>query len=218
MVFAVLCYLVSQVQSQIISQTTVSAFDAGALTATTIGVGGAVSDAGALIQVNGAAPLVTLLNGSSGFLRFTMDAGGNGIVSVSGAGGANLTLAANGAIPILFRSGNAYQMDLTATGNLEFRGAAPTVATGAGDCGTGPAIVGNNKAGRVTVGTVANGGICTLTLTAAFTNAPQCSCSNVTAAARVCQAAGTATTTVILRAMTTFTAGDLLSYHCVGYI
>ena len=131
---------------------------------------------------------------------------------------ANLTLDAAGAIPILFRSNNTYQMDLTAAGHLIFRGSAPSVAAGAGACGTSPAIVGNDKAGRVTVGSSMNGAVCTLTLTASYDNAPHCFCTNATSALRVCNVRATAVDTIVLSAVTTFTAGDVLDYACFGHI
>ncbi len=87
------------------------------------------------------------------------------------------------------------------------------VATGAGDCGTTPAVVGNDNAGRVTVGSGANGGVCTVTFAKSWTNAPVCSVFNETSAVALRPAVST-TTLAITGALT---AADVLSFQCMGY-
>lgn len=90
---------------------------------------------------------------------------------------------------------------------------APTIASG---FGTTPAIAGTDTAGRVTVGT---GGAATtgaVTFGTAFTtNGPACYCNNETTFL-LCRATAT-TTTLTLASVTPFTAGDALSWNCIGY-
>jgi hypothetical protein len=102
----------------------------------------------------------------------------------------------------------------------EVTGAVPAVATGAADCGTSPTIAGNNTTGVVTVGTSTNGGKCTVTFVGVWRQIPHCFCNNRTAVIRTCQAIGTTNTTnatTALTATSTFTAGDVLDYLCVGH-
>lgn len=93
-------------------------------------------------------------------------------------------------------------------------GTAPAVTnTSANSCGTTAAtLVGSDTAGKVTVGAT-SGTSCTITFTAAFTNAPACSVSDETTA--VLARATSTTTTVILAGV--FTAADVLSYNCISY-
>lgn len=106
-------------------------------------------------------------------------------------------------------------MKLDTPGHLSFLGTVPAVATGAGDCGTSPAIVGNDSVGRITVGSSTNGGKCTVTFANAWTtNAPVCRASNETTS-NLIRPASASTTTVAFTG--TLTAGDVLSYSCVQY-
>lgn len=103
---------------------------------------------------------------------------------------------------------------LTVFGHEHFTGTAPTVSTGALDCGTAPALVGNDNVGRVTVGSGTNGGACTLTFAVTWTNAPICMVEDET-------------TNILTRATSVGTgsfkisgvlvAGDSLTYRCIGY-
>lgn len=104
---------------------------------------------------------------------------------------------------------------ITPNGHVEFTGTEPSVGTGASDCGTGPAIGGTDTAGTVTVGTTP-GSLCTLTFASAFTNAPICLAQNLTADGRRARVTSTSTTTVVITAIATLNAGDLLSYICIG--
>lgn len=99
---------------------------------------------------------------------------------------------------------------------LEYAGVAPTVGTGAGDCGTSPVVASysNNSAGRITVGSGANGSKCTLMLGAAWTNNPMCSASNETTTSAPVAAQGAGVSSIVL--FGTFLAGDVLSYQCSG--
>ncbi len=90
---------------------------------------------------------------------------------------------------------------------------APTVASGAGDCGTSPAIAGRDGAFRVTVGSSTNGGVCTVTFGHAWATAPVCTVANETTSNPLRPTAST--TALTLRG--TLTAGDSLVAICVGY-
>lgn len=96
-------------------------------------------------------------------------------------------------------------------GHFVSTGTAPTVGSGVGDCGTSPSIAGTDLKGSVTVGSVVNGGVCTITFAAPFAQIPTCIAQNTTTANLV-RAAGATTTTVALTG--TFTAGDRVNYFC----
>lgn len=95
---------------------------------------------------------------------------------------------------------------------ITYGASAPTVATGAGDCGTSPAIAGNNSSGTVTVGSSSNGSKCTITFSGTLTSTPHCLCNNRTTG-NLCRATSPGTTTVALSG--TLTAADVLDYVCV---
>jgi len=90
-------------------------------------------------------------------------------------------------------------------------GAAPTIGTGPGDCGTSPSVVGNDISGTITVGSGANGGQCTVTFSAAKSSTPNCICQNSTTA-NLTRAANQSTTSFACTG--TLTAGDKLVYWC----
>lgn len=103
------------------------------------------------------------------------------------------------------------------TRHINASGTAPTLGAGAGDCGTGPAIVGNDTAGRVTVGSSNNGGKCTITFTVPYgANAPVCSVWNESSTARPVYPIGTTTTALAITAASALSAGDKLAYQCIG--
>lgn len=98
----------------------------------------------------------------------------------------------------------------TLTGKLQSSGTDPTPSA----CGTTPAVTGSDTSGKVTIGT----GIttsCTVTFSAAFTNAPACSVSGDNAAIGY---AATTTTTVLTITSSADMASDVVSYVCVGVI
>jgi hypothetical protein len=101
----------------------------------------------------------------------------------------------------------------TPTGHIEFSGTAPSVASGATDCGTSPSISGNDNAGIVTVGSGVNGGKCTLTFANAWTNHAICNVSDETTGNLVRPVA----TTTTMAITGTLVAGDTLVYSCRGY-
>lgn len=107
----------------------------------------------------------------------------------------------------------AIRGDSLFTGHHAFTGTAPTVGTGASDCGTSPAITGNDTTGIVTVGSGTNGGVCTLTFANSWTSRPVCMVQNETTANL---ARGTASSTTLFKITGTFVAGDTLSYICIG--
>ena len=98
-------------------------------------------------------------------------------------------------------------------GHTTTYGTAPTVASGSGDCGTAPSIVGNDNNGRITVGSSTNGGQCTLTFAAAWNHAPQCVAGDEGHNLNL-QPVPT-TTTLVIKAV--LTAGDTLAYRCTDY-
>lgn len=101
-------------------------------------------------------------------------------------------------------------------GHLVNVGTKPVVTTGAADCGTGPITsVGNDYAGRVTVGTSTNGGKCTLTFATAWATAPACQCTNESAV-QLCRAI-VAVDKLTVALTGTLVAGNLLTYECTGF-
>ena len=102
--------------------------------------------------------------------------------------------------------------------HLQFNGTAPTLGSGATDCGTSPsAVSGNDNVGRFTVGTSTNGGKCTLTFAnspSAWSNAPICRATDETQGTALGIKSPSTTSVVIFG---TLTASDVVSYSCVGW-
>jgi hypothetical protein len=98
-------------------------------------------------------------------------------------------------------------------GHQTFTGATPTIGSGPSDCGTGPAIAGNDSVGRVTVGSAPGGG-CTLTFAAGWPNPPVCLTDDETTTTPL--AAGRASSASVYLAGTIH-AGDTLAYRCAGW-
>jgi Pectate lyase superfamily protein len=116
-----------------------------------------------------------------------------------------------------FRIGSITPRSAAALGMLGHQimtGAAPSIASGPGDCGTAPTIGGNDSAGRITVGASANGGRCTITFVSPWPNPPVCSAFDETSGSLV-RPMSASTSGVSLTGM--LTAGDSLVYHCVAY-
>lgn len=97
---------------------------------------------------------------------------------------------------------------VTQAGHHIFTGSAPSVSS----CGTTPSIVGNDTAGKVTIGT---GTVtsCTVTFVTTFANAPICTVTNNTTIQA--HTASTSTTALTIAAATNM-ASDVISYTCVG--
>jgi hypothetical protein len=91
------------------------------------------------------------------------------------------------------------------------------VATGSSDCGTSPAIAGNDNVGRVTVGSSTNGGKCTITFATAWPHIPICSSYNETSPTARSVTYAATTTTLTITSTSTLTAADSLVYRCAGY-
>jgi hypothetical protein len=92
-------------------------------------------------------------------------------------------------------------------------GATPVLGSGSSDCGSSPAIGGNDSAGRITVGT-SNGGRCTINFVAPWPNPPVCSAFDETNNALVRPMAASSSSVAFAGS---FTAGDSVVYHCVSY-
>lgn len=131
---------------------------------------------------------------------FTVSQGSNTAVTVTG--GLTATPSADGTSALI-----------SVSAPIIPSGVAPTVAAGAGDCGTSPSIVGTDSGGRVTVGSSTNGGVCTVTFHTAYTNSPVCVASDNTTS--ITLQAITTTTTVALTGVVV--AADSLSFVCIGF-
>jgi len=92
-------------------------------------------------------------------------------------------------------------------------GATPVLGSGSSDCGSSPAIGGNDSVGRITVG-MNNGGRCTINFSTPWPNPPVCSAFDETGSAIV---RPTAVSTSNVAFAGSFTAGDSVVYHCVSY-
>ena len=97
---------------------------------------------------------------------------------------------------------------VTSAGHVDTAGSAPSVG---GSCGTGPAIVGTNVAGKVTSGT-GTPTSCTVSFTSNWTNAPACNVTNETTA-NLTRATSTVSNVILAGTMV---AGDVLAYTCLG--
>jgi hypothetical protein len=105
---------------------------------------------------------------------------------------------------------------LLVTGHIQGNGTGTTVSSGAPDCAAAPSIVGNDNAGRITVGSGTNGGKCTVGFNASWTNPPVCQVANETSGARPVFPTSS-TTNLIITSATALAAGDKLTYACQGY-
>ena len=165
---------------------------------------------------NGKAMTVQVDGGSGARILYPAGAAGTAATSISLAAinyefaalqfdGSNFRI-----VSITPRSASALGM----LGHQIYSGATPTLGSGSSDCGASPAIGGNDSAGRVTVGSSANGGKCTITFVTAWPNPPICSAFNETSANLV---RPTAASTTSIAFAGTLAAGDSLIYRCVGY-
>lgn len=128
---------------------------------------------------------------------------------------------ASGTNELCFANGNAatlttQRVQCWKTNNHPYQsGASPTLATGVGDCATSPTLEANSNdmVGRITVGTGANGGKCTITFANTWSVRPVCMVANETTANLLRPV--TSTTTLALTG--TLTAGDVLTYRCSSF-
>lgn len=96
--------------------------------------------------------------------------------------------------------------------------AASFAATPGADCGFGATIVGDDQAGKVTLGQEATN-TCTLTFLAASPNGTTCTASNETNGGGYSIPVGTKATktAVVLGGRLPWVDGDVISYICVPY-
>ena len=132
---------------------------------------------------------------------------GNGNIIIAQAGDCPSSGSSN-----FLNLGGLVQGDLS-LGHLVLNGSVPTVASGSSDCGTSPAIAGNDTVGVVTVGSSTNGGKCTVTFHTAWTTAPVCTAQDQTTGNLLHPVVATGTLTIT----GTLTAADKISYECKGY-
>ena len=97
----------------------------------------------------------------------------------------------------------------TISGHLQFGGKRPFVSS----CGTAPSIVGNDNAGKVTIGTGVVSS-CTLTFENIWTNAPACFANDETG---ILLTRAVSTQTTLTLSVSTDFAGAVVSYYCTGY-
>lgn len=147
--------------------------------------------------------------GSSNVRIFTATAGSSG--SANRTPSEKLTILGSGNVGVDIATPAAALVVKT---HQEYNGTAPTIGSGVGDCGTSPSVVGNDSAGRVTVGSSTNGGTCTVTFNASWNNAPICTAFDETTGVLV---RPTSVSTSAFKITGVIVAGDALSYHCVGY-
>lgn len=172
---------------------------------------------------------------------FVLTTGSNNLCLGYQAGFTNLKTGSNN---ILIQAGGVADTPANATSNffdlngwiradmagsdLEFHGtsAVPALATGSSDCGTSPLIAGNNKLGRLVVGSSTNGGKCTITFANSLSYAtnPICQVHNETSEAispyvpaNDVHAVVTQTTLAITANGGTLNPGDNLTWNCEGY-
>ena len=91
---------------------------------------------------------------------------------------------------------------------------AGTPSLGAG-CGSGASIAGSDTAGKVTLG--GDSGVCILTFSTAYANAPACMAMNETNGGSHAVAAGIRTTATQLIVDVPWADGDTIAYICGGY-
>lgn len=170
--------------------------------------------------VNGGLNLATnslaVIAEASGGQLYLASAGANGFVTIN-TGGYNtantrVTVTSAGLVGI----GDTVPLaTLTVGGHIHTSGTAPTLA----NCGTTPSIVGNDGVMRITLGTVALVGACTVTFNANWTNVPICTCNNettATAAAR-CAVTSPLVGSIVLTPVTAFVLSDKIGVICQGY-
>lgn len=157
--------------------------------------------------------------GSKGFFAFiatenwTTTANGNKIQfrntpNLSTTLTTRMTIEANGTVGIATTSFNSDSI-LEVAGHITTEGTAPTLSL----CGTTPAIVGNDSAGTITIGTGVTTA-CTVTFAASFANAPACVITGDNTA--VTYAITARSTTAFTFSSSADMASDVVAYICIG--
>jgi len=106
---------------------------------------------------------------------------------------------------------DAGEEDIELGGHVETTGTAPVLT----DCGTSDSIstTATDMGGKVTVGTSANGVVCTVTFASTWDNAPSC---NVTGSDSAITLGAITSTTVLTISATGDWSSDVVMYNCFG--
>jgi len=115
---------------------------------------------------------------------------------------------------ILRRTGTLAALLIGAGLLLSSAAFAGTPSLGAG-CGSGASIAGSDTAGKFTLGS--ESGVCVLTFSTAFANAPACTAMNETNGGGHAVSAGLRTSTTQLMVDVPWADGDTIAYICAGY-
>jgi hypothetical protein len=157
-------------------------------------------------------------SGSVNTINDTQSYGG----AISASDEPRVSMYSRGGYSNAFEGGNynhvltdAWGIPSTIGHHLTFASVAPSIGSGPSDCGTSPNVVGNDTAGRITVGSGTNGGKCTLTFAKTWPNAPICTATDETTGVLVTPK-GPARSSVAFTG--SIVAGDTLAYHCFGYM
>lgn len=161
-------------------------------------------------SVLGVGGAITMNGSSSGFVGFQGATNAGSVIYTlpSSDGSSGQVLTTNGTNTLSWATA---QVPTPVSNKLIFSGTAPTL----GSCGTSPSIVGNDSAGRITVGTGGIATSCAITFAAAWTNAPLCFVSDESAL--IATQVVPTTTNLTISATAPFAASSKLAYHCVGY-
>lgn len=159
------------------------------------------STAGASTTYVSSTGIAMYRTGSGG--SFPFNTAGNMVLESRALSGAGIGLATGATMSV-----RAY---LDSAGHLNFLGTAPGSLTG---CGSGASIVGNDNAGRITIGTTP-GASCAITFATGWTtNIPSCFAQNETAS-NLLRATPTLTT---LTMTGTLAAANVINYRCTGML
>ncbi len=144
--------------------------------------------------------------GGSSFMKSTMTATSTN----SGVNAGNGYLVISYQLPSSANQTNPF--GLAVGGQIITGGSTPTVGT----CGTNPSIVGNDTAGKITLGT---GGVssCAITFTSAFYNPPVCTATVASSTALYAYITTNNTTSTIFGMSSSAGGGTKLHYQCLGY-
>lgn len=149
----------------------------------------------------GNAQIQLLITSTVGWVQRVIHAGGTNELCFANSNAATLTTS---------------RVQCWKTNNHPYQsGVSGTLGSGAGDCGTTPVLAtnSNDMVGRITVGSGANGGKCTLTFANTWSVRPVCMVSDETTAVLV----RPVTTTTTLAITGVIVAGDTLTYRCSSF-
>jgi hypothetical protein len=155
----------------------------------------------------------------SGNINLTTGAAKTGTGSVTLSTG-NAVAASNGSsggvtINPGAKDGTGTRGKIALFGHTVFSGPAPTIGSGSGDCGTSPSVDGNDMAGRITVGSSTNGGVCTVTFSdSSWPVAPACFANDETSSVAV-RVSNVSTSSFKINGV--FVAGNKVTYTCFAW-